>query len=445
MNIAPYIFCFFIVILPPKAYSAEQSSPAHMNLADCIDLALAHSPDLGMAQATFAQNKALLDSAKKNLLPSFSAHYSYKYQPNSIYSPTDEYGYGLTAEQPIYQGKAIVTSIKQAEISLNSAQKGTDRIINELIFQVYTNYFKVLRAVKVATEAQNSVNRLKSHRSDAKAFFDAGIIPRNDFLQSDVELAQGEQDFVDAQIEAFIARAELNILLGRDTDMALHLEDNYAKEQRENNWDDILHSALTNRPEIMQAKLGAEMAKKEVTIKKAPFLPKISLSASYDKRGDRADGARSDELGWPAEEKTVSAVATWKLWTWQKNKNEITAAKKDVRRAKKAIAQTIDRVSLETRIAFQRLQQTEKRIKVSERAITHAEENYRITQARYQSQIATSTQVLDAQALLTQAKTNYYDSFYGHKVALAAVERASGRLGQKYSHTTNESAEQGQP
>ncbi len=163
-------------------------------------------------------------------------------------------------------------------------------------------------------------------------------------------------------------------------------------------------------------------------MKSAPFHPQINVLASYDKRSDRIDGDASEDFGWPSEEKTIQVVATWKLWTWMKNQDEVAAAKSGVRRAQKAIDLINDQVALETRTAFQRLKQAEKRMKVSTRVIKHAEENYRITHARYQSQIATSTQVLDAQSMLTRAKTNYYDAFYGFKVAVAAVDRASGDL-----------------
>jgi len=62
-----------------------------------------------------------------------------------------------------------------------------------------------------------------------------------------------------------------------------------------------------------QAKLAVEMAEKEVIMKKAPFLPKVTLSASYDKIGDDPGG--SPTPGWPSENKMVQATASWKVWT----------------------------------------------------------------------------------------------------------------------------------
>jgi outer membrane protein len=40
--------------------------------------------------------------------------------------------------------------------------------------------------------------------------------------------------------------------------------------------------------------------------------------------------------------------------------------------------------------------------------------------------VTTSTEVLDAQTLLTQARTNYYNAIYNEKLARAKLLRALG-------------------
>jgi outer membrane protein TolC len=50
----------------------------------------------------------------------------------------------------------------------------------------------------------------------------------------------------------------------------------------------------------------------------------------------------------------------------------------------------------------------------------------RINQALYQEQMATSTQVLDAQTLLVQALTNYTNALADYNIAQARLVRAMG-------------------
>jgi outer membrane protein TolC len=51
-------------------------------------------------------------------------------------------------------------------------------------------------------------------------------------------------------------------------------------------------------------------------------------------------------------------------------------------------------------------------------------ENLRINEERYKEQVATSTDVLDAQTLLTITRTNYVNALYDFEIAKAALQRA---------------------
>jgi len=426
------LFCSFVIFSFGSTLCAQESADQGLSLDECITQTLASNPELAYAREASGQREALLNSAKKDLYPSLSANYSYTHQPDSFYFPAeDEFSYGVTAEQPLYQGKALVTGVKQAKISLNASVQDIHRNVNDLVFKVYSQYFELLQAEKLEEEALQAVVRLKSHLKDSQAFYDAGLIPKNDLLETAVELAQGEQDLVDAQNQTYTARARLNILMQRPITAPLVVQDYSDDDKKEFDWESILEETINKRPEVVQAKLAVEMAEKEVIMKKAPFLPKVTLSASYDKRGD--DPGASPTEGWPNENKMVKATASWKVWSWLKGSDETTAARKEVKKAEKEVARIINEVSLEARIAFLHLEQAEKRIIVNETAIKHAEENYRINQARYQSQVATSTDVLDAQTLLAEAMSNYYHSVYGYRIAMAAVDRASGLLGTQYT------------
>jgi outer membrane protein len=63
---------------------------------------------------------------------------------------------------------------------------------------------------------------------------------------------------------------------------------------------------------------------------------------------------------------------------------------------------------------------------VAEKAIEQAEENFRINRERYKEQVATSTDVIDAQTLLTKTKSDYYNALSDYNIALGTLERAMG-------------------
>jgi len=68
----------------------------------------------------------------------------------------------------------------------------------------------------------------------------------------------------------------------------------------------------------------------------------------------------------------------------------------------------------------------EKNILTVQKAVEQALENFRMNQERYKEQVATSTEVLDAQTLLTKTQTNYFNTLSVFNISEAGLDRAMG-------------------
>lgn len=69
-----------------------------------------------------------------------------------------------------------------------------------------------------------------------------------------------------------------------------------------------------------------------------------------------------------------------------------------------------------------------RQIAVSQKVIEQAEENFRISEERYKESVATSTEVLDAQTLLTKAKSEYANALGDYNINYAKLQRATGTI-----------------
>jgi len=78
--------------------------------------------------------------------------------------------------------------------------------------------------------------------------------------------------------------------------------------------------------------------------------------------------------------------------------------------------------------AVSHLLEAEQKIGVAEKAIAQAEEHFHIAQERYHAHITASTEVVDAEALLMQARTNYINAIYDHHLAVYALKKATGMI-----------------
>ncbi|MCX8083249.1 MAG: TolC family protein, partial [bacterium] len=68
----------------------------------------------------------------------------------------------------------------------------------------------------------------------------------------------------------------------------------------------------------------------------------------------------------------------------------------------------------------------EQKVSQCEKQIELAEENLRVAELLYEEGMATTTDILDADTSLTEARNGLYNALYEYQLAYAELERASG-------------------
>jgi len=130
----------------------------------------------------------------------------------------------------------------------------------------------------------------------------------------------------------------------------------------------------------------------------------------------------SDPSSWD-----IQAVATWNFWEWGRSHYGVKEKKSRLLQVRHQKEEIRDSIRLEVKQAFLKTRESEKNIVTVNEAVEQAKENFRISEERYKEQMATTTDVLDAQTLLSKTKTNYYNALYDYKISKAALYRAMGQ------------------
>jgi outer membrane protein TolC len=91
-----------------------------------------------------------------------------------------------------------------------------------------------------------------------------------------------------------------------------------------------------------------------------------------------------------------------------------------------------DAVELEVNQNYMALIYDGEKLQVSRESIEQAEENYRSIQDKYNVQLATSTDLIDAENSLLQARTNYMNATIDYQLGKAKLEKAIGRAIYKF-------------
>lgn len=434
MKRSVYIPLFFVLFflysqsLSLAVESEQKTVDKIFSLSDCVSIALEESPRILYSKADILEKEFSYKSSKKDLYPSMYFQYGYQHSPdtNPLFGIEDYYNYAFSIEQPVYRGRSLVTGVELGELNLELSKSAMTQTQNDIILAVHEAYYNLLKTRKFEDVAGQSVKERKAHLKDAKAFFKAGLIPKNDMLQSEVQLANAEIELIRAMNLSSLAQAQLNTLLRRPVDKEIKVEDVLQYEPSDIAWDQTVEQAKKHRPELRQSEIAIQQAEKNIVLTKAPYLPSVSVSANYLKQGD--DIIADEYPIGSSEVKTVMATLEWRFWAWGQGKDEIAVAEYNKKKAEESRSEVLDMIILQVREAYLDIKESEYNIGVTEKAIEQAEEDFRINQSRYQAQLSTTTDVLDAQTRLSRARINYFNALYNYRIALMRLAWATGTL-----------------
>jgi outer membrane protein len=430
--------CIFLVLILLPAGGAAQERGNYFTLQQSISLALENSYKIKARDERITQANDILKQSRAEFLPKFGINYSYNYfseVPISRYTlfgtgveipvgTQNNWRWGTFVRQPIFTGFALLSNYRLAELGIDQSQLEMDQEKLDLVLRVKQAYFDVLGADKAVEVAQTTVESLSQTVKVARSFFDVGMIPVNDVLKAEVELANAQQSLVRAKNAAQTTRATFNTVLVRPVNDPVELEDILVFKPELGNYDAYVKIALENRPEIKILDVGLLQADQQIRLAKSKYYPEIGVTYTYLKQGDTASLSGSNFVD--ANSWEVLAVANWTLFEW--GKTYYTAKEKES--VKRQILQTKsdveDGIRLQVKQAVLDIDSSASNIPVTQKGIESGEENLRVNAERYKAQVSTITDLLDAQTLLARARLDYYRALYDHNLAKARLDRALG-------------------
>jgi outer membrane protein len=431
------VVTFVALIFIPVTLKAAQP----LTLEESISIALKNSLVMNIAKEGIKGAQAKKREAATGFLPKFSTTYSYTRLntdpsfffpgiPPAIPAGTmvagtiNNYNWLIEARQPLFAGGGIIANYQASKIGEDVAVAEETAKSQDIVQEVKIAYYNILRAQRLQDTSQQSVEMLGAHRDTAQNFFRVGLIPKNDMLQAEVELANGKQALVRARNAVELAKSRLNTILKRQLISPVDVVDVLDYKPLDKSFGECLDIARSNRPELKIAALKTDQARKVVHVAQSEYFPTVSLVGDYTRFGDTASLAGTDFKD--RETWQVMAVASWNFWEWGKTKFRVDAGRAMENQASDQAKELNDQIALEIKNAYLLLQEAESQIAVSQKVIDQAEENFRISEARYKERVARSTEVLDAQTLLTKAKSEYANALADYNISSARLQRAMG-------------------
>ncbi len=403
-----------------------------------VDLAVRLALDNNPLMDQVSSNEEAASQAAKAttaaMLPRASADYGFVALKDAPFLRTngmeipmahqDQYNWGVSIIQPLFTGFALTSQRDMARLEVGIKKLEKEQAVLDLVRQVKGACYNLLLTDKLFLVAQDEVAALEAHVQDAKMFYRHELIPKNDFLESQVALAEALQAKERADAGTDKAAHHLNRLLNRTLTIPVEIEDILTVPELDLEVEKLQATALANRPVLRSVRLALEQLGFAKKLAESAWYPQVAVAGRYEQNGDSLLADSNDYSN--DHNSSVAVTAQWNFWDWGETRAKSAEARHHARALEANIESLRTGVSQEVHAAILDCQVAWKNVETARIAVEQAQENWRITKAQYQKQVVTSTQVLDARTYLTRADTNYYLALYGYMDARAQLKRATG-------------------
>lgn len=331
----------------------------------------------------------------------------------------NSHAYRARLTLPLYTSGRITQGIDAADAALQASRTQVSSKTQDVKLAVAETFVGVLRARRRQQVAHSHVSSLQAHTEDVKNYYEQGIVSRNDLLAAQVALADAQQNEIKVANVLDIAQSSYNRLLGRPLDQAVMLNDIQAQALNAS-LDELVERAYKQRHELLILQDHIRSLRHRAAAFRAETGPQLALSGGYDFQENRY---QVDEGLW-----SVNLGMQWQVFDGGVVQHQALAVERRGAAVQQQYDDLLTKIALQVRQYWLDVQETGKRIPVTEKAIAQAEENLKVNRDRYEHGISTNTEVLDAETLRIASLYNHANAVYDAVLASLRVKRSVAEL-----------------
>jgi len=323
----------------------------------------------------------------------------------------------VSLAQPVFTGGRIINGNRLAKIGEEVSALQQTMTINQVLIHTEELYWTLQSLVEKGKTLRSYQTLLDSLCRDVKNYTQAGLSQRNDLLK--VQLKQNE-------LQANLFKLQNGIEMSKRA-LCQHIGIVYDSllifgSKKPMNYSEIAvtdpKQMVQNRAEyiLLNKSVKAQELQKKVAM--GEFLPQLSVvgaAFSYDVMKKTTNNALAMvNLSIPISD-------------WWSGSHKIKRQQIEVEKAKAELDENTELLMLQIRLAANELNESRMQIEVSRKSIEQATENLKITDDNYRVGVVGISDLLEAQAILQQARDGYTESLCSYQVKQAKYHETIGK------------------
>ena len=197
-------------------------------------------------------------------------------------------GYGVQANETVFNGNRTLNSIRQAESQVFGAREQLRNTEQNTLLSALTAYMDVLEDTAILDLDNNNVDVLKEQLRETRDRFTVGEVTRTDVAQAEASLAQGQGTALSAVATLQGAVARYRQFIGDQPTSLAPVKPLVRPIPK--TLPEAISISQIEHPAISGSLHGVDAAQLQVKIAEGALYPSIGLSASltnqYDVRRD---------------------------------------------------------------------------------------------------------------------------------------------------------------
>lgn len=403
-----------IGLFPALFFSQEIKQ---LTATDVAELAVKNHQQLKVS----AQN---IDIAKQNTnvvrlqkLPAITASVSQFYLgdavaidkdfSNSARIPMPHYGssYGVQASQLIFKGGLVNKSIELSELREQLSELDLEKNKQDVKFLVISNYLDIYKILNQQEVFQNNKKLAQERLKNIQKFYQQGMITRNEVIRAELAIKNLDQGILTLVNNKKILNYNLSIALGLSTDTEIIPVENLESKESGIGPDYYINLAHESNPLIKSAKTNIDVADKNIEIIKTDKMPTIGGFGGYTVQ--RPVTTRNPVLDMYSGGWQTGISLSYNIDNLYKTKERVKAGELQKNQAGDVMTLTQQNIDMAVNAAYVKYQESIQQADILNDAKQLAEENYKITEAKYLNQLAVQAEMIDAQNQKLQSELDY--------------------------------------
>ncbi len=409
-------FCLLLI-----AFTTAQAQTKTLSLTEAVQLGLQNSKQLKRAQYKINEAISRVDQAKDARLPDAKVGFQYLHalmltrtvnipglttadKPLKLPFDFPAYLGTLSVNEPIFAGNRYKYARQSADLMVQLSKLDADKDkedISFVIIDAYINYNKITQSQRVV---EKNMEDVQGKLDEITKYEGQGLATQNDVLRFQLQRSQIQLTEVELENNRKIANFDMNVMLGLPDSTELQLTDSSYRLDEHPAFADLLQQAEVNRRELQELSYQDKLA--DINVKKIRDQRQPTVSANMGAYYINPTGKPIPTGNTVLAPLTLGVGANWDIGSLWTNKNKVKEATIEKQALSNDKDDALDQIRKEVHQYYIGYLQSLEQIKVLQDAVTQSEENERIMESKFRNNLVTTTDRIDAQTLLYQARVN---------------------------------------